>query len=1003
MVEPRRFLPWPSFIVVVVPLAMAASCSSASAPQVPAEAIGTTVQAESADTFGLGEGRTGLLNVTSGGAIVNTYAPVLTEDSAHGLFVTVGPLQGAPGPFAPGDLLMIWRTAGLPDADAVPGSQAVFDLGSDVAGYEFGRVKSVSGSTITFTNPLGSMTRYAVGSQVIRVPEYTNVNIPATAGVAPYRWDGSSGGVVVFFATGTVTNAGSISADGAGFRGGQVEDATTVVPAPGCTGLTGNDEATPECGGAHKGEGLDGMAYALATLPPGTDPAETYGAGNSANGAGGGDGRNAGGGGGGHFGQGGMGGENAYGSPAGGLGGAVLSYDPSTEAFVSLGGGGGAGDEDHGTGTDGAAGGGVVLIRATAFAGAGNYSADGASVIGTAGPDGSGGGGAGGAILLFSVGAVTCTSASASGGAGGSGGSEPDGPGGGGGGGIVFIEASDASGCSPFASGGANGTTIAGANDAGAGLPYGATPGNAGQTSVGSTPYGSGMCAPALVGMNLCGGCVTDSDCPAQQVCNGATNTCGVCTATDQGSCTGTTSACNTSGATPSCVPCNGDLGSSAPFPCVAASAPDCVLTGPAAGTCGACATGADCTNASMPVCTTATLTCVACDGDHGTSAAAACPTGAPYCESSGACGLCTTDADCAGNHAGPRCDTMTGACGTACTSDAECPQSSEAGVATPSWCDDLASPSVCQAKVANGGAVPGGTCVASLAVRACASGECDDTNNECGLGDGAACSSAAVCQSGACPTSGANAGKCEACASDADCDTTAAPACSPTTNACVACTATNTRTCIGDTAVCDVVTNVCAACGGDLGSSSKLACPSSAAPLCFPSGACGKCATGADCVGHMGPVCETATGTCTSVCSTTAQCGSGQWCSAGTNPGTCEAQLANGAPLPTSPASLSVCTPAVGAEVCTAGVCNPATNTCGLPVDAGRQPDAAVTTSDGGHAAGAEAGPVGVSVEGGACAVQRARGGGQQSRGPTSLFGLALAVASLARRWKRS
>ncbi len=408
----QRSLRW---LLVTAPLALALGaedgCSSTATP--PAETIGTTSQAESIDSFGLGEGRSGALSVTVAGTVVNTYAEILTTSASQ---VTVGPLQGASAPFAPGDLVMIWRTTGL---TAVTTSQAVFNLGTDVAGYEFGRVKSVSGSTLTFTNPLGSVSRYATGSQVIRVPEYTTVTIAAGAGVVPYAWDGTCGGAVVFLATGAVTSDGSVAADSAGFRGGGLENATSVVVAPGCTAHDGSDESA-SCGGAHKGEGLDPAAYALPVVPSGGDMLATYGNGNYANGGGGGEARNAGGGGGGHFGLGGTGGDTALldGSRAvGGYGGAPLSYVPGS-GFVSLGGGGGAGDEDHGTGTPGGSGGGVVFIRAASIAGTGTFTAQGATIAGTAGTDGSGGGGAGGAVFLFSAGAVACTIASANGGAG---------------------------------------------------------------------------------------------------------------------------------------------------------------------------------------------------------------------------------------------------------------------------------------------------------------------------------------------------------------------------------------------------------------------------------------------------------------------------------------------------------------------------------------------------------------------------------------------------------
>jgi hypothetical protein len=983
---------------------IAASCSASPSPA-PAPELARAAVAESIDSFGVGGGRSGPLAVSAPNTVVNTYAPITAVD-ATGTVLSIGALQGASGAFAPGDLLFVWRTGAL---TAVAGNEGPFNLGTDVGRYEFGRIKSVGTGTITFTNPLssvGASSIYATGSQIVRVPEYTQANIAGGASVVPYAWDGSSGGIVIFFATQTFNNSGAVVADAAGFRGGQVENASSVVAAPACSALNGDDEVAVGggCGGAHKGEGLDGALYALATSPGQTDPAASYGAGNGANGGGGGDARNAGGGGGGHFGAGGTGGHTAPSDGSrtvGGFGGAVVSYDPP--GVVSLGGGGGAGDEDHGTGTSGGNGGGVVFIRATSVTGSGTYSANGASVTAVAGTDGAGGGGAGGAVLLFSGANVTCGSASANGGNGGTGGSEPDGPGGGGGGGLVFLVGMSTATCPLFASAGAAGASTMPGN-------YGATPGDLGQVSGGSgAAFGGGACTPAVFGMNLCGGCIASTDCPTGEVCNTSTNSCGVCSATEQGTCSGTTSSCSVAGGTATCVPCNGDFGSTAPAPCLSATSPLCVLTGAAAGTCGACLKGTDCTTPATPACSTKTFTCTACDGDLGTTADAACPTAAaPYCEAGGQCGVCMTDGDCAGNHAGPRCDVMTGACGDTCTSDAQCTAATtDGGAKVPEWCDTTMNPGVCQPQLANGQRVPGGTCTATLGQRACLSSLCDTTNDECGLGNGAACATDAGCQSAICVTLGPNAGKCEECGADSDCKTAARPACSAATGTCVACTSTNDAACSGDTPVCNTASSTCQACNGDNGSRGSAQCPASA-PVCDTTGACTKCQTQADCVGpsHAGGVCNPSTGACSSTCMNSGQCEVGEWCSSGgIGDGTCKAELTNGTPLPTSPPSLSKCTPAVGLEVCATGVCNSVDNRCG-PAPDGGVPDAGLDAAARPDALVLPTLPTGVTIEGGACAVSGGPGSSRSGEGgpaSSSLLGLALAVAAMASRRRNS
>lgn len=59
-------------------------------------------------------------------------------------------------------------------------------------------------------------------AQVIKVPHYTTVtiNLGGILMCRPWLWDGQTGGVIFFRATGTVSDAGSIDATGTGFNGG---------------------------------------------------------------------------------------------------------------------------------------------------------------------------------------------------------------------------------------------------------------------------------------------------------------------------------------------------------------------------------------------------------------------------------------------------------------------------------------------------------------------------------------------------------------------------------------------------------------------------------------------------------------------------------------------------------------------------------------------------------------------------------------------------------------
>jgi hypothetical protein len=240
-------------------------------------------------------------------------------------------------------------------------------------------------------------------------------------------WDGTTGGIVAFFARGTITDDGAIAADASGFRGGAFVASPSL--ATGCTGL---DQATPQAGA--KGEGI-------AVGAPG-------GRGDVANGGGGADCSRSGGAGGGNGGQGGGGGasESADGSRAvGGIGGAPLVFSALTR--LTFGGGGGAGQGSSGDGAPGSAGGGVVFLRGVTLAGAGTVSARGGSYVDAtghalrAGVDGAGGGGAGGTIALRFVGAIACAALDVGGGDGAGIASEGHGPGGGGAGGHLLAQA----------------------------------------------------------------------------------------------------------------------------------------------------------------------------------------------------------------------------------------------------------------------------------------------------------------------------------------------------------------------------------------------------------------------------------------------------------------------------------------------------------------------------------------------------------------------------------
>jgi hypothetical protein len=378
------------------------------------------------DTFGLGNGQHGALMVQQLNTSINLATPLTASVSAGSKALTVADATG----FAAGELVLILQLSSsgpAPDASpAVPLELAPLDAGR----WELARLESMAPGQLNLTAPLVSA--FAVsGTQVVRVPEYTSVHVrSATSLVAP-PWNGSSGGVLAFLATQAVLNQGLISAEGAGFRGG-----TFVLGSSGSTGCMELNQSQ-QTGGSQKGEGL------FSTSPG----AHTHGYGALAQGAGGGNCDDGGGGGGGHGGAGGKGGFTASSDGSrdvGGRGGQALSYAPLTRLMFGGGGGAGAGDSNgsgNGRGSSGAAGGGIIYVRAQDFQGSqGRIVASGSSAPG-APHAGAGGGGAGGFISLRVEGRLDCAGAEANGGNGGDDQeSKLHGPGGGGGGGVVLLQ-----------------------------------------------------------------------------------------------------------------------------------------------------------------------------------------------------------------------------------------------------------------------------------------------------------------------------------------------------------------------------------------------------------------------------------------------------------------------------------------------------------------------------------------------------------------------------------
>jgi gliding motility-associated-like protein len=253
--------------------------------------------------------------------------------------------------------------------------------------YEKCIIEKITGNQAFFRHKLLNTYSIAGNVQLVTLPQFADVNIVSS--LTGKNWDGNTGGVIAFEASGIVRISGLVNAAGIGFRGGR----TNVNAACAAADATNQFYANNDNIAGLKGEGI--------VILDGTNGS---GRGSAANGGGAGNCRNGGGGGGSNAGAGGIGGKSPKTSgestAVSGAGGRLLVYANNT-ARIFMGGGGGGGNQDDNTGTSGGNGGGIVYISASQIVGGGLINASGSSAE-QAGIDGAGGGGAGGSVLLQS-------------------------------------------------------------------------------------------------------------------------------------------------------------------------------------------------------------------------------------------------------------------------------------------------------------------------------------------------------------------------------------------------------------------------------------------------------------------------------------------------------------------------------------------------------------------------------------------------------------------------
>lgn len=161
-----------------------------------------------------GTGRDGAFTAAAASTVINAASEITTVNTTSGsTTITVASAAG----FQVNDLVLVIQMQG----------------GSGNFPKEFTTITSIVGNNLTVSpallnayssngfNQPNTTPANVRASQVIRVPQYTDVTVNAGASIEPASaWNGNTGGVVVFRASGTVTINGSINVRGMGFRPG---------------------------------------------------------------------------------------------------------------------------------------------------------------------------------------------------------------------------------------------------------------------------------------------------------------------------------------------------------------------------------------------------------------------------------------------------------------------------------------------------------------------------------------------------------------------------------------------------------------------------------------------------------------------------------------------------------------------------------------------------------------------------------------------------------------
>lgn len=157
-----------------------------------------------------GDGSDGSLTVSAADTVVNAYT-----------YLTGNELTGQ-------SVLTVADTSGFSLEDEIMIIQMQNGTGSGIAGqYELAFISGISGNDITISVPLENSfysgtfdTTSASATQVVRIPQYTDVTVNSGASIVADAWNGSQGGIVSFRVRNTLNTTGYIDVSELGYRGG---------------------------------------------------------------------------------------------------------------------------------------------------------------------------------------------------------------------------------------------------------------------------------------------------------------------------------------------------------------------------------------------------------------------------------------------------------------------------------------------------------------------------------------------------------------------------------------------------------------------------------------------------------------------------------------------------------------------------------------------------------------------------------------------------------------